>query len=47
MLSDFEDTERETLDELLPIMIEAVECWIREGIETAMNRFNRRGIQRE
>ena len=47
VLSDFEDTERETLDELLPIMIEAVECWIREGIETAMNRFNRRGIQRE
>ena len=47
VLSDFDDTERETLDELLPIMIEAVECWIREGIETAMNRFNRRGIQRE
>ncbi len=47
VLSDFEDTERETLDELLPMMIEAVECWIREGIETAMNRFNRRGIQRE
>ncbi len=47
VLSDFEDTERETLDELLPTMIEAVECWIREGIETAMNRFNRRGIQRE
>ena len=47
VLSDFEDTERETLDELLPIMIEAVECWIREGIETAMNRFNRRGTQRE
>ncbi len=47
VLSDFEDSERETLDELLPVMIEAVECWIREGIETAMNRFNRRGIQRE
>ncbi len=47
LLSDFEDTERETLDELLPVIIEAVECWIREGIETAMNRFNRRGIQRE
>ncbi len=47
VLSDFEDSERETLDELLPIMIDAVECWIREGIETAMNRFNRRGIQRE
>ncbi len=47
LLSDFEDTERETLDALLPVMIEAVECWIREGIETAMNRFNRRGIERE
>ncbi len=47
VLSAFDDTERETLDELLPIMIGAVECWIREGIETAMNRFNRRGTQRE
>ena len=47
VLSEFEPSERAAMDELLPVMIEAVECWIREGIETAMNRFNRRGTQRE
>lgn len=25
--------------------VRAVECWITDGIETAMNRFNRRGTQ--
>ena len=47
LLSDFEDAERKVIDELLPIMTEAVECWVRDGIETAMNRFNRKGTQRE
>ncbi len=47
LLSDFEDAERRTVDELLPVMTEAVECWIREGVETAMNRYNRRGTQPE
>ncbi len=47
LLSEFEDAERKVIDELLPIMTEAVECWVREGIETAMNRFNRKGTQRE
>lgn len=47
VLSDFDDPELSILDGLLPVMTEAVNCWIREGIETAMNRFNRRGTQSE
>lgn len=47
LLSDFEDTERKIIDELLPTMSEAVECWVREGIEAAMNRFNRKGTHSE
>lgn len=41
VLSAFEREERQTLDALLDPMAEAVECWLAEGIETAMNRFNR------
>jgi hypothetical protein len=29
------------LEELLDPMAEAVECWLAEGIERAMSRFNR------
>ena len=45
VLSPFEPEEFETLEELLPTLMDAVTCWISEGIETAMNRFNRRGPQ--
>ena len=41
VLGDFSPGEREALDELLPVMGDAVECWIEEGIERAMSRFNR------
>ena len=41
VLSPFEADERRTLDELLDPMAEAVECWLDEGIERAMTRFNR------
>jgi len=37
--------ERETFAELLPTLTDAVECWVQEGIETAMNRFNRKDTQ--
>ena len=47
VLSDFAPPELEALNELMPTLVEAVECWITEGIETAMNRFNRRGTQSE
>jgi len=38
--------ERRTIEELLPTMCEAVECWMAEGAERAMTRFNRR-VQKE
>ena len=45
VLEDFESEELRTLADLLPDMVDAVECWLAEGIEAAMNRFNRRGTQ--
>jgi len=42
VLAPFEQEEVETLAQLLPTLAEAVECWLTEGIEAAMNRFNRR-----
>ncbi len=47
VLSDFEPAEHDTLAALLPKLTEVVECWVHEGIDTAMNRFNRRGAQSE
>jgi PTH1 family peptidyl-tRNA hydrolase len=41
VLGGFERAEREVLDGLLPLMSEAVECWLDEGIERAMTRYNR------
>ncbi|MGH7583540.1 MAG: aminoacyl-tRNA hydrolase [Gemmatimonadales bacterium] len=35
--------ERDAFDQAADTMAEAVECWISEGIERAMNRFNRPG----
>jgi PTH1 family peptidyl-tRNA hydrolase len=34
--------ERRAVEELFPDMCEAVECWMTEGIEAAMARFNRK-----
>jgi PTH1 family peptidyl-tRNA hydrolase len=41
VLAEFEPEEQETLGQLLEPMSEAVECWLDEGIEKAMSRFNR------
>ena len=41
VLDRFTSEERSVLDELLDPMCQAVECWLEEGIERAMNRFNR------
>ncbi len=47
LLSEFEPAEYDTLTGLLPRLVETVECWLHEGIEHAMNRFNQRGAQSE
>jgi PTH1 family peptidyl-tRNA hydrolase len=41
VLDVFTREERTVLDGLLGPMAESVECWLSEGIERAMNRFNR------
>ncbi len=40
VLGQFEPAERDALAEQLGPMAEAVECWLTEGIELAMSRFN-------
>jgi PTH1 family peptidyl-tRNA hydrolase len=40
VLEPFPRDEREAINQLLDPMSEAVECWLSEGIEAAMNRFN-------
>lgn len=47
VLAPWTRAERETILELLPRVCEAVECWLTQGVETAMNRFNRRGTERD
>jgi len=44
VLDRFATEERRALEEVLDPMAEAVECWFDEGIEVAMNRFNRRPL---
>jgi PTH1 family peptidyl-tRNA hydrolase len=41
VLDEFTPEERDTINELLDPMSEAVECWLENGIEPAMNQFNR------
>lgn len=43
VLSNFGKREAGTVRDLMPDLAELVECWLREGAETAMNRFNRAG----
>ena len=40
VLSDFRPEEQETVESLISRAAEAVECWLAEGIEAAMNRYN-------
>ena len=42
VLDELPKADREAIDELTPTMCEAVECWMAEGAERAMTRFNRR-----
>lgn len=41
VLSPMPDEDEEVVASLLPELTEAVEVWMREGAEAAMNRFNR------
>ena len=40
VLSRFSTADRKIVDDLLIVAMGAVEVWIKDGIETAMNRFN-------
>ena len=40
VLSPFEQVERQEIVGLLPTFASATEVWLREGIETAMNKYN-------
>jgi PTH1 family peptidyl-tRNA hydrolase len=44
VLDRFTPQELEALDALLDPMASAVECWLDEGIERAMNRFNKKEV---
>jgi len=45
VLSEMNSEEVDTLAKLLPRIAEAVECWLSEGVEVAMNKFNRKEAQ--
>ncbi len=47
VLAPFSREEARTLSELLPEMADAAECWVAEGIERTMNRFNKRREKQE
>jgi PTH1 family peptidyl-tRNA hydrolase len=42
VLAPFTRAEASALRELLPETADAVDCWVAEGIEAAMNRFNQK-----
>jgi PTH1 family peptidyl-tRNA hydrolase len=42
VLGRFDARERDDLLAAVGLAADAVDCWVREGIETAMNRYNRR-----
>jgi PTH1 family peptidyl-tRNA hydrolase len=40
VLSDFGKADKELLDKVLTRACDQIECWLDEGIQAAMNRFN-------
>jgi PTH1 family peptidyl-tRNA hydrolase len=42
VLAGMTPEEIDSMAELLPKIAEAIECWLREDIDVAMNRFNRK-----
>ena len=47
VLAPFEPAELDTLATRMPLMMEALECWVTDGIEEAMQRFNHLGNHSE
>jgi PTH1 family peptidyl-tRNA hydrolase len=43
VLGDFSPEEEDIIQTTVARVAEAVECILKDGIEIAMNRFNRRG----
>jgi PTH1 family peptidyl-tRNA hydrolase len=43
VLSDFGKTEAAIVREQMPVIMEAIDTWLHEGIELTMNRYNRKG----
>jgi PTH1 family peptidyl-tRNA hydrolase len=41
VLQSFREDERPVIEEIYDWVVSAVECWLREGIEITMTRFNR------
>jgi peptidyl-tRNA hydrolase, PTH1 family len=47
VLRKFPGAQRDQIDQALEQAADAVECWLRDGLETAMNRFNtKRSIEK-
>lgn len=42
VLAPFTSDEQRVLDDLIPTIVDAVECWVQDGIEVAMTRYNRK-----
>lgn len=42
VLAPFSPAELDKLSDLLPEIADAIDCWLNEGIEVAMSRFNRK-----
>jgi PTH1 family peptidyl-tRNA hydrolase len=40
VLGKFTATERKTVDDIIARAADGTECWVSDGIETSMNRFN-------
>jgi PTH1 family peptidyl-tRNA hydrolase len=47
VLGEFEPEEEQVLEELMDPMADAVDCWVQEGIEAAMRKFNKKVKEEE
>ena len=43
VLDRFGQDERPVIEQLLPRVADATECWVRQGIQAAMNTYNKKG----